>query len=105
MVALTFGMNAQSTLDDISAKYIEIVSISKPLETYNGMGLYIDYGQIKDKKSAKAALSEFDLSGTGGLMGLINLLDTKGYKYVSQTTTKSGTQNIEITRVLLKSNR
>lgn len=100
-MALTLGMNAQKVngieIEDIPAKYVEIVSTSKMFK-YFQVTVYLDYGQIgKMKEVGKGNImnKEGDKPESfNGTMGALNFLEKKGFKYISQYVLTVGNQNV-----------
>ena len=93
MVALTLGMNAQKvnelSLEDVPAKYVEVVLTKR---------VYLDYGQIGEINDLTKLAGIFSEDGTrmsfNGSMGVLNLMGSKGYKYVSHRLVTIGSQRI-----------
>tara|TARA_R110000744_G_scaffold372507_1_gene484166 strand:+ start:278 stop:640 length:363 start_codon:yes stop_codon:yes gene_type:complete len=99
-LALTLGMNAQTVnglkLEDVPAKYIEIVSTAKMFKWYQ-VTVLLDYGQVsKSKELGKSSILGEDGKpfSFNGSMGVLNLMESKGYKYISQNIITVGSQNV-----------
>lgn len=79
-------------IEDIPVKYIRIVSTPKPFKPYQSV-IYLDFGQISKLKEIKKGMIMND-DGTvktfNGVMGAINFLSSKGFKYVNQLPTPQG---------------
>ena len=93
-------LNAQTVngmpVEDIQAKYVEIVATSKLFSVFK-VTVYLDYGQIgKMKEVNKGHI----LGANGkqmkfnGSIGALNFLSDKGFKYVSQYAVTSGSSNV-----------
>ena len=106
MVALTFGMNAQTINDldikDIPAKYIQVVSIAKAFKPFK-VSVYVDYGQIPKMSEMKKGRF-FDDKGKqvvfNGTMGVLNFLEQNGYVYVNQYVVSGGGGSVYRTLLL-----
>jgi len=88
-----FGQTVNGiNVEDIPVKYIKIVSTPKPFKPYQAT-IYLDYGQISKLKEIKKGII-MDKDGSvmlfNGLMGAINFLDSKGFKYVNQMPSPQG---------------
>jgi hypothetical protein len=90
---LAFGQTVNGIkVEDIPVKYIRIVSTPKPFKPYQSV-IYLDYGQITKLKEIKKGmiLNEDGTTKTfNGIMGAINFLSSKGFKYVNQLPSPQG---------------
>ena len=99
-LAITVSMNAQKVndikLEDVPARYVEVVSQQKGMRIFQVI-VYLDYGQIGKMKDIQKGYI-FSEDGTAmsfnGSMGVLNLMDAKGYKYISQSLVTIGGQSI-----------
>jgi hypothetical protein len=83
-------------VEDIPAKYVEIVATSKLFSAFK-VTVYLDYGQIgKTKEIKKGHILGADgkQMNFNGSMGALNFLSDKGFKYVSQYAISSGSSNV-----------
>ena len=102
LVALVFtlSMNAQTVngyeIEDIPAKYVQIVSTAKLFKLFQ-VTTYLDYGQIsklKEVNKGRILNSDGKNASFNGVMGVLNFLESKGYKYVNQYVVTTGNQNV-----------
>ena len=102
VTVLAFNLsNAQTVngfnIEDIPAKYIEIVSTSKMFKPFE-VTVYVDYGQIsKMKEMSKGHVLDADgklYSFPGANMAVLNFFISKGYKYTNQYIVTAGNQNV-----------
>ena len=105
-VTTLFNVNAQTVngfnLEDIPAKYVEVVSTSKMFKPFQ-VTTYLDYGQIGRMKD----ISKGHILGTdgkqmsyNGTIGVLNALEKKGFKYLNQYLVSEG--NASVYRTLLE---
>jgi len=83
-------------VEDIPAKYVEIVATSKMFSAFK-VTIYLDYGQIGKIKEIKKGHILGDDGKTmkfNGVMGALNLLNDKGFKYISQYTVSVSNSNV-----------
>jgi hypothetical protein len=83
-------------IEEIPAKYVQIVSTSKLLKTFQ-VTVYLDYGQIgrmKEIKKGHIVGSDGKLVSFNGVMGVLNFFDKKGFKYVNQYLVTQGGSNV-----------
>ena len=96
----SFQVNAQTVngykLEDIPAKYVEVVSTSKLFKLFQ-VTVYLDYGQIGKMKD----ISKGDILGDdgkklsfNGTIGVLNALEKKGFKYLNQYLVTDGGKNV-----------
>ena len=93
-------LNAQTVngipVEDIPAKYVEIVATSKLFSAFK-VTVYLDYGQIgkmKEIKKGHILGADGKQMKFNGSMGALNFLSDKGFKYVSQYALSSGSSNV-----------
>ena len=93
-------LNAQTIngmpVEDIPAKYVEIVATSKMFKLFQ-VTIYLDYGQIGKMKDTKKGVIIGDNGkpmSFNGVMGALNTLSQKGFNYISQYTLSTGGQNV-----------
>jgi len=83
-------------VEDIPAKYVEIVATSKLFKMFQ-VTIYLDYGQIgklKDFKKGQIIGDDGKKMSFNGVMGALNLLNKRGFKYVSQYALTVGNSNV-----------
>tara|TARA_Y100000385_G_C12966687_1_gene582173 strand:+ start:64 stop:423 length:360 start_codon:yes stop_codon:yes gene_type:complete len=83
-------------IEEIPAKYVQIVSTSKLLKTFQ-VTVYLDYGQIgrmKEIKKGHILGSDGKPFSFNGVMGVLNFFDKKGFKYVNQYLVTAGGSNV-----------
>ena len=83
-------------IEEIPAKYVQIVSTSKMLKTFQ-VTVYLDYGQIgrmKEIKKGHILGSDGKPFSFNGVMGVLNFFDKKGFKYVNQYSVTAGGSNV-----------
>jgi hypothetical protein len=92
------NMNSQTVngfkLEEIPAKYIEVVSTAKIFKIFQ-VTVYLDYGQISkvmEMKIGKVLGADGKPMAFNGTMGVLNLLEQKGFKYLNQYLITSGSQ-------------
>jgi len=105
-VSAIFQVNAQTvngiSLEDIPAKYVEVVSTSKMFKPFQ-VTTYLDYGQIgKMKDISKGYILGADgkQMSYNGTIGVLNALEKKGFKYLNQYLVSAG--NASVYRTLLE---
>lgn len=93
-------LNAQTVngipVEDIPAKYVEIVATSKMFKFFQ-VTIYLDYGQIgKMKEVKKGHIIGEDGKPMifNGVMGALNMLNKKGFNYLSQYTVTTSGANV-----------
>ena len=93
-------LNAQTVnginLEDIPAKYVEVVSTSKMLKPFQ-VTTYLDYGQIgkmKDINKGHIMGDDGKQVSFNGTIGVLNALEKKGFKYLNQYLVSSGSANV-----------
>ena len=98
-------LNAQTVngnlLEDIPAKYVEIVATSKVFKPFQ-VTIYLDYGQIGKMKETKKGWIIGDdgkAMSFNGVMGALNYLYKRGFKYISKYAVSTG--NGSVYRILL----
>ena len=99
-------LNAQTVngfqLEEIPAKYVEIVSTTKMFKAFQ-VTVYLDYGQIgkmKDIKKGHIIGDDGKSVSFNGTMGVLNALEKKGFKYLSQYVVS--TSNASVYHTLLE---
>ena len=83
-------------VEDIPAKYVEIVATSKVFKLFQ-VTIYLDYGQIGKMNEIKKGHLIGDNGkpmSFNGVMGALNVLNQKGFNYISQYTVSSGGSNV-----------
>ena len=95
---VSFGQTVNGfELEDIPAKYVEIVATSKMLKPFQ-VTVYLDYGQIQRMKEISKGHIIDKTTGKlyvfNGVMGVLNFFDEKGFKYVNQYTVTAGGANV-----------
>lgn len=100
-------LNAQTVngfqLEEIPAKYVEIVSTLKMFKAFQ-VTVYLDYGQIgkmKDIKKGHIIGDDGKSVSFNGTIGVLNALEKKGFKYLSQYVV-SGASNASVYHTLLE---
>ena len=100
-------LNAQTVngfqLEEIPAKYVEIVSTTKMFKAFQ-VTVYLDYGQIgkmKDIKKGHIVGDDGKSVSFNGTIGVLNALEKKGFKYLSQYVV-SGASNASVYHTLLE---
>ena len=100
-------LNAQTVngfqLEEIPAKYVEIVSTTKMFKAFQ-VTVYLDYGQIgkmKDIKKGHIIGDDGKSVSFNGTIGVLNALEKKGFKYLSQYIV-SGASNASVYHTLLE---
>jgi|TARA_B110000967_G_scaffold183269_1_gene201833 hypothetical protein len=100
-------LNAQTVngfqLEEIPAKYVEIVSTTKMFKAFQ-VTVYLDYGQIgkmKDIKKGHIIGDDGKSVSFNGTIGVLNALEKKGFKYLSQYVV-SGASNASVYHTLLE---
>lgn len=89
-------------LEDIPAKYVEVVSTSKMFKTFQ-VTTYLDYGQIgkmKDISKGHILGADGKQVSYNGTIGVLNALEKKGFKYLNQYLVSEG--NTSVYRTLLE---
>jgi len=93
-------LSAQSVneikLEDIPARYVQLVSTTKILSPFK-VTTYLDYGQIgkmKDIKKGHIIGVDGKKMVFNGTMGVLNFFEKKGYKYISQNLLTVGQSNV-----------
>jgi len=96
----TYTLSAQTVngfkLEDIPAKYVEVVSTSGLVNVFK-VTTYVDYGQIekmKDIKKGHILGDDGKKMKFNGVMGVLNFFETKGYRYVSQNVVSGSGGNV-----------
>ena len=105
-VTAFFSVNAQTVngfnLEDIPAKYVEVVSTSKMFKPFQ-VTTYLDYGQIgkmKDISKGHILGADGKQMSYNGTIGVLNALEKKGFKYLNQYLVSEG--NSSVYRTLLE---
>ena len=105
-VTALLQVNAQTVnginLEDIPAKYVEVVSTSKMFKIFQ-VTTYLDYGQIskmKDISKGHILGADGKQVSYNGTIGVLNALEKKGFKYLNQYLVTSG--NSSVYRTLLE---
>ena len=100
-------LNAQTVngfqLEEIPAKYVEIVSTTKMFKAFQ-VTVYLDYGQIgkmKDIKKGHIIGDDGKSVSFNGTIDVLNALEKKGFKYLSQYVV-SGASNASVYHTLLE---
>jgi hypothetical protein len=99
-IASMFQVNAQTVngikLEDIPAKYVEIVSAYKDFKPFQ-ITVYLDYGQMSSMKE----INKGYIIGTdgnsmvfNGTIGVLNTLEKKGFKYLHQYLFNLGSKDV-----------
>lgn len=105
-ITALFNVNAQTVngfnLEDIPAKYVEVVSTSKMFKPFQ-VTTYLDYGQIgrmKDISKGHILGADGKQMSYNGTIGVLNALEKKGFKYLNQYLVSEG--NASVYRTLLE---
>ena len=93
-------LNAQTVnginLEDIPAKYVEVVSTSKMLKPFQ-VTTYLDYGQIgkmKDINKGHIIGDDGKQVSFNGTIGVLNALEKKGFKSLNQYLVSTGSASV-----------
>tara|TARA_B100000795_G_C22602629_1_gene361861 strand:+ start:260 stop:631 length:372 start_codon:yes stop_codon:yes gene_type:complete len=84
------------SVEDIPAKYVEIVATTKMFKMFK-VTVYLDYGQIgkmKEIKKGHIIGDDGKIMSFNGVMGALNVLNEKGFKYISQYAITEGNASV-----------